>query len=106
MRRLLVFLDDSNLWIGGKQLSAMSLADMTKGQADKRYRIDFGRLIEHVQYKNGQMGNHFDEICGFLYGSWPPENDSMWKSAKKKGFKVFLRSLSWLWFFCFWSDFS
>jgi len=82
--RLLVFLDDSNLWIEGKRL-----AGIDGSEGDSRYRVGFKKLLKTINNDRSNKGAH-DEVVGFLYGSWPPENDGMWKAAKKSGWKIFL----------------
>lgn len=85
-RRAFVYVDNSNLWIEGSRLSAVkkgkakSLREASdKGVLDKSWRFDFGRLLEFSS-TNIQKA--------VLFGSKPPETDSIWNSAKRNGFEV------------------
>lgn len=83
-----LYLDDSNVFIEGKKVSAVrkGLAKDINDAAnrkikDETYRLDFGRLIEIT--------------CGYdsvttakFYGSRPPKNDSVWEAAKQHGFQL------------------
>lgn len=86
--RLLVFLDDSNLWISGQKLAGKNLKQSI--DADKRYRIHFEKLLSVIRTHAEQRPFKVDEIVGFLYGSFPPPNDGMWKAAQASDFKIFL----------------
>lgn len=85
MENLHVFLDNSNVWIEG-QRAATGDAIATE-RMDAAFRIDFGRLLEHVR-----RGRTIVEAG--LYGSEPPPNDTVWNIAKECGFrpKVFKRN--------------
>lgn len=49
---------------------------------DYTWKIDFGKLLQFV-------GGPKKEIKrAVLFGSKPPQNDSLWSSAQKKGFEV------------------
>lgn len=85
-----LYLDNSNVFIEGQRVSAVkkgmakNINDAARRKIqDSNYRLDFGRLIEVT--------------CGFeskgsvdakLYGSRPPEHDSVWKMAEEQGFKL------------------
>lgn len=83
-----LYMDNSNIWIEGKRVSAVrrglakNINEAGRRRiSDSTYRLDFGRLI--------------DITCGFgaladakLYGSRPPEHDTVWKAAKEKGFEL------------------
>lgn len=83
-----LYLDNSNVFIEGQKVSAVrkKLAkDINEATRKKIYdrtcRLDFGKLVEVT--------------CGFqasvdakLYGSRPPEHDTVWKMAKERGFKL------------------
>jgi uncharacterized LabA/DUF88 family protein len=83
----LIYLDESNLWIEGKKVSAVS-----KGMAldiweasdtrtfDNTFKLDFGRVLE--------IANHAPIKIARFYGSRPPEADSVWNAAKKAGFRL------------------
>ena len=73
-----VFIDYSNLWIAGKRVTAKPL----KGaKVDDRFRVDLGTLIQSTA-KDRPITN----AC--LYGSVPPPNDSVWKIARDRNFRV------------------
>ena len=86
----LVYVDNSNLFIEGQRVKAVatnkakSIHDaMNNGILDQDYKIDFGRLHDFI------AGTDSSKIkrC-MLFGSRPPDNDSIWKMAKKAGFEV------------------
>lgn len=86
MKKDFIYVDNSNFWIEGSRFSAVK-----KGMAktlreasdndklDKSWRFDFGRLLE---FSSNNVGK------AVLFGSKPPETDSIWNSAKQKGFEV------------------
>ena len=85
-KRAFIYVDNSNFWIEGSRLSAVkkgmakSLREASdKSVLDKSWRFDFGRLLEFSS-TNIQKA--------VLFGSKPPETDSIWNSAKQKGFEV------------------
>ena len=49
---------------------------------DHSYKIDFGRLFQFAGGAKAEVGR------AVLFGSRPPPNDSLWVSAKAKGFEV------------------
>ena len=85
-QRAFIYVDNSNFWIEGSRLSAVKKG-MAKnlreasdnGVLDKSWRFDFGRLLEFSS-SNIQKA--------VLFGSRPPETDTIWNSAKSKGFEV------------------
>eukprot|EP01128_Nolandella_sp_AFSM9_P001003 TRINITY_DN1111_c0_g1_i2.p1 TRINITY_DN1111_c0_g1~~TRINITY_DN1111_c0_g1_i2.p1 ORF type:complete len:444 (-),score=18.34 TRINITY_DN1111_c0_g1_i2:181-1512(-) len=85
-RKLLVFLDDSNLWIEGQKRAADNLKDPIS--KDVRYRVDFGKLMHVIT--SARRDYAVTDSAGFLYGSLPPSHDSMWRKAGERGFKLFL----------------
>lgn len=84
-----LYVDNSNVWIEGKRVSAV-----VKGYApdiwtamehkilDNVWAYDFGRLFEFAG------GDKMDVGRAVLFGSRPPQNDSLWEMAKRKGFEV------------------
>lgn len=84
----LIYVDNSNLYIEGKRVSAVA-----KGMAknlhhamedsifDNSYSIDFGKLYHFLT-----GGRDADVKSCYLFGSRPPPNDSLWNIAKSKGF--------------------
>ena len=87
-----IYVDNSNLYIEGKRVSAiqkgmaMNIYDaMNNRILDFNYNISFGRLHEFV------AGKDQSQIArAVLFGSRPPPNDSIWKYAEKAGFKLVL----------------
>lgn len=83
-----LYVDNSNVFIEGKRVSAV-----TTGQAqniydamnhrilDNSWRLDFGKLHKLVSTKLADTINK-----ATLFGSRPPENDSVWKMARQNGF--------------------
>ncbi|CAN2039835.1 NYN domain-containing protein [Candidatus Magnetomoraceae bacterium gMMP-15] len=83
----LIYLDDSNLWIEGKKVSAVSqgmaldIWDATETRTyDNTFKLDFGRVLK--------IANNEPIKIARFYGSRPPEADSMWKAAKEVGFRL------------------
>src|ERR1039457_7279685 len=87
-----VYVDNSNLFIEGRRVSAVA-----KGMArsiyeamdynilDFTYTIDFGKLHQFVAgFDKAQIAR------ATLFGSRPPPNDSIWTFAKRAGFGVIL----------------
>jgi hypothetical protein len=84
-----LYVDNSNVWIEGKRVSAVA-----KGYApdiwfalqnkilDNSWSYDFGRLFEFAGGNQSEVGR------AVLFGSRPPQNDSLWEIAKRKGFEV------------------
>ena len=86
----LVYVDNSNVFIEGKRVSAvatgaaMNIYDaMNNRILDPTYKIDFGRLHDFI------AGTNEKEIkrC-VLFGSRPPPNDSLWLIAERAGFEI------------------
>ena len=73
-----VFIDDSNLWISGQKAQGAKLQDADN---DPRFRVDLGRLLE-VLTSNAEVSH------AFLYGSYAPPNDTVWKAAREKNYNV------------------
>lgn len=77
-RRVLLFIDDSNLFIEGQRTAAQrEPQDVT---ARSRFRVDFGRLLEWIA-ENRRLTDVY------LVGSRPPEADSFWKILPKRGIR-------------------
>lgn len=86
-----VYVDNSNVWIEGMRISAVkkglaaSLDDAIKRRiTDQTWTYDFGKLYELICPKGQNIGR------SSLFGSRPPENDSIWNLARAEGFQVFL----------------
>ncbi|GHF12536.1 NYN domain-containing protein [Pseudolysinimonas yzui] len=87
---LFVYVDNSNLWIEGRRVSAVnkgmatSLQDaMNRGVTDQTWNYDFGKLYRAICPENETIGR------SSLFGSRPPTNDSLWQLARDQGFEVF-----------------
>jgi uncharacterized LabA/DUF88 family protein len=84
-----LYVDNSNVWIEGMHVSAVvkgMAPDLWTAQSqdicDNSWRVDFGRLLEFAGGQRHEVGR------AVLYGSKPPEDDSIWLAAKRKGFEV------------------
>lgn len=85
-----VYVDNSNVFIEGKRVSAVArrLARDLREAFDRRiidhdYSVDFGKLHTFV------AGNDPAKIKrAALFGSRPPPNDSLWKIAERAGFET------------------
>lgn len=85
-----LYVDNSNVFIEAQHLSAVSkglaksLTDAhTNNICDQTYRLDFGKLYNFVLGSNTTVPSR-----AVLYGSKPPQNDSVWYMAEKAGFEV------------------
>lgn len=88
MEECVIIVDNSNIWIEGMKCSAkikgMSATPDGKEPCDFKWRIDFGKLLSFVS-----EGKTIRKAI--LVGSRPPQNDSLWNSAKQKGFEVIVQ---------------
>ncbi len=82
-----LYVDNSNLWIEGMHVSAVAnglapdiWAACEQRICDYNWKIDFGRLFEFAA--GSAVGR------AVLFGSRPPQNDSLWTIAKARGFEV------------------
>ncbi len=85
-----VFVDNSNVWIEGKRASAV-----LKGYAstmweahernveDSSWRIDFGRLLNLITDGHTELVKK-----AVLFGSKPPQSDTLWRAAQFANFEV------------------
>ena len=74
-----LYISKSNIWIESKKQSKITKNNKTNASTeDKKLRLDLGKLTELIR-KGRQI---IDIQC---YGSEPPEVDTIWKVAKKKG---------------------
>lgn len=87
---LYIYIDNSNVFIEGKRTSAVRKGfaydiyqAMERGIFDPTYRIDFGKLHKFVSGNGGS-----DIAKAILFGSRPPENDSLWRIAEQVGFET------------------
>lgn len=85
-----IYVDNSNLYIEGRRVSAVAqglatnIVDaMRDGVLDHGYTISFGKLYEFL------TGNDLAKIKrAVLFGSRPPPNDSIWRHAERAGFEL------------------
>jgi uncharacterized LabA/DUF88 family protein len=85
-----VYVDNSNVFIEGKRVSAvqknlaLNIYDAMNGNIlDHTYRLDFGNLHSFT------AGSDPSKIKrAVLFGSRPPPNDTIWNMAEKAGFEV------------------
>ncbi|MGE4194863.1 MAG: NYN domain-containing protein [Pseudodesulfovibrio sp.] len=80
-----VYVDNSNVYIEGKRVSAVEkgLSKSLSKTLDNNYAIDFGKLHFFVAGDNPAEIRH-----AVLFGSRPPKNDSLWEMARNAGFEV------------------
>lgn len=85
----LLYVDNSNVWIEGMHVAAAKhgLAPdvwtaVQQKVCDYNWKIDFGKLFQFAG------GDRADVKKAALFGSRPPQNDSLWTAAKRNGFEV------------------
>ena len=85
----LLYVDNSNVWIEGMRVAAVQhghapdiITAMNGNILDYAWRLDFGKLFGFAG------GQRTDVKRAVLYGSRPPQNDSLWQVARSKGFEV------------------
>jgi uncharacterized LabA/DUF88 family protein len=83
----LIYLDNSNLWVEGKKVSAVNkglaldINDASNTRTfDTAFKLDFGEAL--------RIANNAPIKVARFYGSRPPEADSVWKAAEAAGFKL------------------
>jgi uncharacterized LabA/DUF88 family protein len=84
-----LYVDNSNVWIEGMYVSAvaqgmapnLAFAHEHK-RCDYSWKLDFGKLIQFAGSEKHEIGR------AVLYGSRPPQNDSLCAAAKRNGFEV------------------
>ena len=82
-----IFVDDANLWIEGKKAYAKEKGLDTP--EDPRARFNIGRVTEVV------AASREDQIKRItLYGSRPPEVDTVWKKMKEHNWKLDIKERS------------
>lgn len=87
-----IYVDNSNLYIEGRRVSAVAqglagdiVEAMREGIFDQGYTISFGKLHDFL------TGSDLSKIKrAALFGSRPPPNDSIWQHAEKAGFELHL----------------
>ncbi|HBO5663972.1 TPA: NYN domain-containing protein [Pseudomonas aeruginosa] len=85
----LVYVDNSNVWIEGMHVAAFqngmapSVWDAVQNRiCDHGWKIDFGKLFDFAG------GDRANVRKAALFGSRPPQNDSVWGAARRNGFDV------------------
>jgi len=85
---LYVYVDNSNIWIEGQRLQAVrqglapDLRTALRCGILAPWTYDFGRLYSLACPRNEQIGR------SILYGSKPPDSDSIWRRARDADFQV------------------
>lgn len=85
-----IYVDNSNVFIEGKRVSAVhrgmapSIWDALDHRIlDNEYRMSFGKLYRFI------AGDDREDVArAMLFGSRPPENDVIWHIADRAGFEV------------------
>lgn len=84
-----LYVDSSNVWIEGMHVSAAQRGiapDIQTAQSEKitdyDWRVDFSKLYEFAGGESSEVGR------AVLFGSRPPENDSLWATAKRKASRL------------------
>lgn len=77
--KLHIFIDNSNIWIAAKSVGGLKKPFNWK--EDPRIRVDYGNLLEAI-------ANERPISKPTLYGSRPPDNDSLWKKFEYLGINV------------------
>jgi hypothetical protein len=84
----LLYVDNSNIWIEGMHVAAVQnglAPDIWSAMELKifdKWSMDFGKLFQFAG------GDRKEVKKATLFGSRPPQNDTLWKIAKSKGFEV------------------
>ena len=85
-----IYVDNSNVFIEGKRVSAVQIGmvpniwDAIEHRIlDNGYRMSFGKLYHFVA-----GNNRADTARAMLFGSRPPQNDAIWQMAEQAGFEV------------------
>lgn len=83
-----VFVDNSNVWIEGKYVSAVKkglardIVDAhNKKACDNSWKMDFGKLLNCIV-----DGNTSSVEEAIIVGSKPTQKDSLWKAMETAGF--------------------
>ena len=83
-----VYVDNSNVWIEGMYVAAVEqdmafdIWDAHDRKITANWKYDFGKLLTLV----GGARNGLKKAV--LFGSRPPQNDSLWEAARQCGFEV------------------
>ena len=85
-----IYVDNSNIWIEGQRVAAVKRTlgrDLTEALnlkiVDPSWRMDFGVLLNLAsRYDKAAIGR------ALLFGSKPPDTDTIWDAARRGGFEV------------------
>src|SRR5258708_1176724 len=87
-----VYFDNSNVFIEGKRVSAvvqgyaLNIWDAIENRIlDNNYRLDFGKLHSFAAGSDQRKIKR-----AVLFGSRPPQNDSLWQVAERCGFETII----------------
>ena len=85
-RLLYAFVDNSNVLIEGRRFAEMKRKRRSKLSAfkDDSYEIDWGKFL----YVLGEKDTRGLAVIPTLYGSRPPDEDSVWQRVRDDGFDV------------------
>lgn len=85
----LLYVDNSNVWIEGMHVAAAKhghapnvWAAVQNRICDYNWKLHFGKLFAFAG------GDRADVKRAALFGSRPPQNDSLWVAAERTGFEV------------------
>ncbi|WP_321429225.1 NYN domain-containing protein [uncultured Methanolobus sp.] len=87
-KEIYAFIDNSNIFIEAQR--AYAKENYAIPDYEPRFRLDFGKLFDHISSSRGQIffdkgeDNHYPK----LYGSEPPKMDSLWRFLERKGVDV------------------
>lgn len=85
----LLYVDNSNVWIEGMHVAAAKhghapnvWAAVQNKICDYSWKLEFGKLFAFAG------GDKKGVKRAALFGSRPPQNDSLWVAAERQGFEV------------------
>jgi hypothetical protein len=85
----LLYVDNSNVWIEGMHVAAFAhgvapdvWSAVQNKICDYSWKLDFGKLFQFAG------GDRAAVKKAALFGSRPPQNDSVWDAARRHGFEV------------------
>ncbi|MGO4703285.1 NYN domain-containing protein [Dyella sp. 2RAB6] len=85
----LLYVDNSNVWIEGMHVAAFKhgiapdvWTAVQNRVCDYSWKLDFGKLFQFAG------GDKLQVKKAALFGSRPPQNDSLWDAARRHGFDV------------------
>jgi len=85
---LYVYVDNSNIWIEGQRIQAVrtgmapDIRTALKKKITAHWTYDFGRLYDLLCPPGEYVGR------SILFGSRPPDNDSIWQKVRDADFEV------------------